>query len=80
MEESREPQAAGAQVVLQWRCQAADYGGGILMERVAEGRPLWQADVSAGLECPSSGNETIVTLQVTSILLRRATRCMLPTG
>ena len=59
------------QVVLQWRCQAADFGGGILMERVAEGRPLWQAYVSAGLECPGSGDETIVTLQVTTIFLCR---------
>lgn len=49
---------------LTWHCGASNFSGTYEMARVAGGRPLWEADVSAGLECPSNGTEAIVTLQV----------------
>ena len=54
------------QVELAWHCATSNFSGTYKLHRVAEGRPLWEADISTGLECASVGNssETILTIQV----------------
>ena len=54
------------QVHMLWTCPAAAWNGTYPMLRVASGQPLYEADVSTGLECPApaDGGPTIVTVQV----------------
>ena len=54
------------QVQMLWTCPATAWNGTYPMHRVADGQPLYEADVSTGLECPvpADGGPTIVTVQV----------------
>ncbi len=49
-----------------WTCPATAWNGTYPMHRVADGQPLYEADVATGLECPApaDGGPTIVTVQV----------------
>ncbi len=60
------------QVQMLWTCPATSWNGTYPMHRVADGQPLYEADVSTGLECPApaDGGPTIVTVQVRLSALR----------
>ena len=54
------------QVQMLWTCPATAWNGTYPMHRVTDGQPLYEADVSTGLECPApaDGGPTVVTVQV----------------
>ena len=55
-----------SQVQLQWTCPSASWNGTYAMRPVVDGQPLYEADISTGLECaaPADSGPAIVTVQV----------------
>ena len=54
------------QVNLLWSCPSSGWNGTYDMERVVDGQPLYEADISTGLECgqPADGGPAVVAVQV----------------